>query len=114
MAAVALAGAGAGGMTPAAPVDLLALARSAPQAWRSRVCGVAAGAQVKVLRMDAQAYPDEVHDFDEALLVLQGQMNLEIGGARHVVQAGEVFIVPAGTPHAVAPGSHGTLVIIDR
>jgi len=25
-----------------------------------------------------------------------------------------VFIVPAGVPHAVAPGSHGTLVIIDR
>ena len=30
------------------------------------------------------------------------------------VNAGEVFIVPAGVPHAVAPGSHGTLVIIDR
>jgi len=98
----------------AAKTDLLAVAEAAAQAWRSQVCGVAAGAQVKVLRMDSQVYPDEVHDFDEALLVLQGQMNLEIGGECHPVGAGEMFIVPAGVPHAVAPGSHGTLVIIDR
>ena len=39
-------------------------------------------------------------------LALQGQVT--------EVNAGEVFIVPAGVPHAVAPGSHGTLVIIDR
>ena len=29
------------------------------------------------------------------------------------VMAGEVYIVPAGLSHAIAPGSHGTLVIID-
>ena len=60
------------------------------------------------------AYPDETHDFDEALLVLDGQMNLDLQGRRVQVAAGEVYIVPAGVPHAVAEGSHGTLVIIDR
>jgi mannose-6-phosphate isomerase-like protein (cupin superfamily) len=84
-----------------------------PEAWRSVVVGRAAGANLKVLRMDGFAYPNEVHDFDEALLVLDGQMNLDMGG--HVVQvrAGEVCIVPAGHPHAVAPESWGILVIVD-
>ncbi len=76
--------------------------------------GHAAGANIKVLRMDASAYPNEVHDFVEALLVIEGQMNLEIEGETICVQTGEVFMVPAGTPHAVAAGSRGTLVIIDQ
>ncbi len=93
---------------------LLEAAQSFPQAWSSRVIGRAAGANVKVLRMDAGAYPDEAHDFDEALLVLDGCMRLELQGQVTEVHAGEVFIVPAGVPHAVAAGSHGTLVIIDQ
>ncbi|MEF7612853.1 cupin domain-containing protein [Aquincola sp. MAHUQ-54] len=83
-------------------------------AWHSKVLGRAAGANLKVLRMDGSAYPDETHDFDEALLVIDGRMNLLMQGHVVVVEAGELIIVPAGLPHAVAPGSNGTLVIIDR
>ena len=100
-------------MTPT-KISLMDAARSLPMAWSSSVLGKAAGANLKVLRMDGQAYPDESHDFDEALLVLEGQMNLLLQGRQIEVGAGEVFIVPAGTPHAVAPDSHGVLVIIDR
>lgn len=95
-------------------INLMHAAQALPTAWRSTVLGRAAGANIKVLRMDAAAYPDESHDFDEALLVLEGQMNLTLQGQQVVVLAGEVFIVPAGVPHAVAPGSHGTLMIIDQ
>lgn len=95
-------------------INLLDAAQSLPTAWKSTVLGQAAGANVKVLRMDGQAYPDESHDFDEALLVLDGRMNLFIQGSQIEVRAGEMYIVPAGVPHAVAPDSHGTLVIIDR
>jgi quercetin dioxygenase-like cupin family protein len=93
--------------------DLVALASSLPAAWRSTVVGRAAGANLKVVRMDGQAYPDESHPFDEALLVVKGHMNLRVGTEDIRVSAGEVYIVPAGIPHAVAEGSHGTLVIID-
>ena len=100
-------------MTPT-KISLMDAAQALPTTWNSSVLGKAAGANVKVLRMDGQAYPDESHDFDEALLVLEGQMNLLIQGRQIEVGTGEVFIVPAGMPHAVTPGSHGTLVIIDR
>jgi quercetin dioxygenase-like cupin family protein len=94
--------------------NLLQTASQLPDSWRSVVIDQAAGANVKVLRMDDRAYPNETHDFAEALLVVEGQMNLQIRDDVISVRTGEVFIVPAGIPHAVAPGSHGTLVIIDR
>jgi quercetin dioxygenase-like cupin family protein len=64
--------------------------------------------------MDGAAYASEVHEFDEALLVISGVMKLEVSGAVLSVEAGELVIVPAGQPHAVAPGSHGCLVIVDQ
>jgi quercetin dioxygenase-like cupin family protein len=101
-------------MTPTLfSIPLTDTARALPTAWRSTVLGQAAGANLKLLRMDAAAYPDESHDFDEALLVLDGQMNLAILGQTVAVVAGSMVIVPAGVPHAVAPGSHGTLLIVD-
>jgi quercetin dioxygenase-like cupin family protein len=95
-------------------INLISCAQALPTPWRSTVVGKAEQAVFKVLRMDATSYPEERHDFEEALLVLDGQMNLDIQGSITQVRAGEVFIVPAGVPHAVAPGSHGVLVIIDR
>jgi quercetin dioxygenase-like cupin family protein len=94
--------------------NLLQLANSLPTAWKSTLVGTAAGANFKVLRMDGAEYPNETHSFDEALLVLEGQMSLQFGVEVIQVNAGEVYIVPAGIPHAVAAGSHGTLVIIDQ
>lgn len=95
-------------------VNLNEHAAALKEAWRSVVVGRAAEANIKVLRMDGRPYPNEVHDFDEALLVLNGTMNLDLGGQVVKVHSGEVYVVPAGLPHAVAPGSEGTLVIVDR
>jgi quercetin dioxygenase-like cupin family protein len=94
--------------------DLLATAAALTGAWKSTVVGTPAGVNFKVLRMDGAAYPNETHDFDEALLVLDGQMNLDINGEVIAVRRGELFLVPANVPHAVSAGSHGTLVIVDR
>jgi len=93
--------------------NLLLQASTLPDAWRSLVIGKAANANIKILRMDDNAYPNETHEYVEALLVLDGQLNLDIHDEIISVTRGEVFLVPAGVPHAVAPGSHGVLVIID-
>jgi mannose-6-phosphate isomerase-like protein (cupin superfamily) len=95
-------------------VNLPQLAEHLPTAWHSAILGQAAGANIKVLRMDGAAYPSEVREFDEALLVINGVMKLEVAGVVISVEAGELVIVPAGQAHAVAPGSYGSLVIVDR
>lgn len=94
-------------------INLQSIALSIPDSWRSKIVGKVAGTNVKVVRMDGRAYPNEEHPFNEALLVVEGQMNLQLGDRVIPVKSGEVYIVPAGIAHAVAPGSHGTLVIID-
>jgi quercetin dioxygenase-like cupin family protein len=94
--------------------DLLSLAGTLPVAWKSTIVGQAAGVNLKVLRMDGRGYANESHSFAEALLVLDGKMKLQFDATVIEVHAGEVYLVPAGVPHAVAAGSHGTLVIIDR
>lgn len=97
-------------------MSLIALAEAAgalPQAWKSQVLARFGDASLKVVRMDEAAYPDECHDYPEGLLVLDGQMLLEIGGSVVRVGAGELYVVPAGVPHAVAAGSWGTLLILD-
>ena len=94
--------------------DLRLLANSLPRAWHSARLGRIGDANLKVLRMEGPDDEQELHASDEALLVLEGQLNLRLAGEVVAIAAGEVFIVPAGTPHSIAPGSSGTLVIVDR
>lgn len=81
--------------------------------WKSTVLARIAGANIKVMRMDGMPYPDESHDYTEGLLVVDGQLNLTIASEAITVRAGEIYIVPIGVAHGVAPGSTGTLVIFD-
>lgn len=94
-------------------MNLVSEGAALPQAWRSRVLGKVGPANVKVLRMDALPLEEEAHPYDEALLVLDGVMELTVAGVPATVRAGELYLVEARTPHAVREGSQGTLVIID-
>ncbi|GGO82231.1 cupin domain-containing protein [Wenjunlia tyrosinilytica] len=94
-------------------VDLKDLAAALPEAWSSRVLGVVGSACVKVLRMNELPVEEETHDAPEALLVLDGILELVVEGRPVPVRAGELFLVPARTPHTVGSGSHGTLVIVE-
>ncbi|WP_201781812.1 hypothetical protein [Xylophilus sp. Leaf220] len=46
--------------------------------------------------------------------MIDGCLLLESEGRIQRVEAACLVIVPAGLLHAVAPGSHGTLVIVGR
>ncbi|SDH01817.1 cupin domain-containing protein [Paraburkholderia phenazinium] len=89
------------------------LANELPAAWKSAIVGSVGTARIKVLRMDGTAYEAETHDYDEGLLVMSGQLMLEVAGDVIEVGAGQMYLALAGTPHAVREGSHGTLVIVD-
>lgn len=93
--------------------DLPQLAEQLPQAWRSQIIARLGSARIKVLRMDTTGLIEEQHPYPEALLVLEGTMNLLVGDDSIPVSAGSVYVVPPGQRHSVGPGSHGTLVIID-
>lgn len=93
--------------------DLRQLAAALPQAWRSHIVARLGHSQLKVLRMDGQPAEEETHPYDEAFVVLAGELRLVVAGQALRVQAGELYTVAAGIPHAVAEGSWGTLLIVD-
>ncbi|TQF06649.1 cupin domain-containing protein [Kitasatospora acidiphila] len=93
-------------------IDLVATAAELPQVWTSdQVARVGTG-EIRVLRMDGAELPWEVHEMDEALMVVTGRLNLELAGLEVPVGAGRLMVVPAGTDHRVAAGSWGTLVLL--
>ncbi|WFB08817.1 cupin domain-containing protein [Streptomyces sp. LX-29] len=96
------------------PIDLRTTAAELPGSWRSTILGEVGGASLKVLRMDAMPVEEESHPTPEALLVLDGRLELDVAGRPVSVGPGELYVVPAGTPHAVRPGSRGTLVIVEH
>ncbi|MFH8790386.1 cupin domain-containing protein [Streptomyces roseoverticillatus] len=94
-------------------IDLNDTAAALPDAWRSRVLGRVGPACLKVLRMSELPLEEESHDAPEALLVLDGRLELDVNGQAVTIGAGELRIVPAGVRHAVRPGSRGVLVIVE-
>ena len=94
-------------------LDFAAIAEHLPKSWKSTCLGQVGPARIKVLRMDAQAYEEETHDYNEGLWVVEGLLRLSIGGETLNVGPGQMYLVEAGNAHAVLPGSYGTLVIVD-
>ncbi|QHS45546.1 cupin domain-containing protein [Klebsiella michiganensis] len=90
--------------------DLRTEAQALPASWRSRILGRVG---LKVLRMDAHSVAEEVHEYDEGLLVIDGRLELSVQEKKISVALGQLYIAKAGIPHTVEAGSFGTLVIID-
>ncbi|WP_283843917.1 cupin domain-containing protein [Kitasatospora humi] len=93
-------------------IDLAARAAELPQVWTSDLAARVGSGEIRVLRMDGAELPWEVHESDEALVVLAGRLNLELADRAVPVTTGRLVVVPAGTEHRVAAGSWGTLVLV--
>lgn len=48
-----------------------------------------------------QGLSEHTAPFDAFILVTEGEMELTVNGIRHVVAAGNSFIIPSGAPHSV-------------
>lgn len=85
-----------------------------PELWRSQVLGTVGNASIKVIKMGGEGIPPEVHDdFDELLLVLDGELPLVVEGEQFTLHTGEYFFVPKGARHWVPEGSFGVLLLVD-
>lgn len=94
-------------------VNLNDFAKKLPKAWSSTVLLKLGNVNFKVLRMDEGEYGDESHPYTEVFLVLDGLLRLVIDQQVISVKSGETYTVPPNTPHAVAKGSFGILIIFD-
>ena len=56
---------------------------------------------------------EHFHPEEEVWTVIEGELEITIGGMTRRVGAGGVGIVPSGTPHAVRAFSHGKAIVVD-
>jgi quercetin dioxygenase-like cupin family protein len=74
----------------------------------------AEGSQVAFWTHEGEAVGElglDTHDFDEWLVVVQGEYTLEIDGRRRLMKPGDEALVPRGTPHAGRCGAGVTRTI---
>jgi quercetin dioxygenase-like cupin family protein len=80
-------------------VDPEAIARR----WRAR--GFSCGLWVDP---PGQVWEDYVHETDELVLLVEGEVEFEVNGQLHRPRAGEELLIPAGARHTVRNVGAGT------
>ena len=48
-----------------------------------------------------RVWADFVHELDELMMVLEGEIELEMNGQRRTLEVGHEILIPAGTKHTV-------------
>lgn len=56
--------------------------------------------------------PDEAHDFDEILVLLDGRIELQLGGEREVLTGLTLKEIPANTRHVIRAQETPTRIVI--
>jgi mannose-6-phosphate isomerase-like protein (cupin superfamily) len=64
--------------------------------WRAR--GFSCGLWVDP---PGQVWADYVHDVDELVMVVEGEVEFEVAGKRHKPEVGEELLIPARARHTV-------------
>jgi quercetin dioxygenase-like cupin family protein len=86
----------------AEPVGLAGLVTYQPGGVVSRTLLKRKGGTVTVFAFDqGQALSEHTAPFDAMVEVLEGEVELVIGGKKVTVRTGEAVLMPAGVPHAV-------------
>lgn len=89
-------------LPPAQPVRLVDLLDYAPGAVVSRVLAKASGGSVTLFAFEAgQELSEHTAPFDALVEVLDGEVELTIGGEPVMARSGETVLMPADVPHAV-------------
>jgi len=81
--------------------------------WGKQVLGEIAGARLKLFRTDGVGLPPETHPWDEALLMVEGELTLTLDDVDVTLRAGDLQVIPAGCRHAIWPGSKSAFLLFD-
>jgi len=99
---------------PSTHRDLVGDARLLGPNWTGKLMGRPGGVGLKLFKVDAGGLAREMHPaYDEALLMLEGAIDLTIDGARISLRAGDLQVIPAGAWHEILPGGHGSFLLVD-
>jgi mannose-6-phosphate isomerase-like protein (cupin superfamily) len=97
------------------PVNVHELAQSLKEPWKPVVAAEANGFQLKVARLEGE-FPWHSHEAEDKLFYcLTGSFRIDNeGGPPVTLYAGDIYIVPAGTPHRPVADQPATALLFER
>jgi quercetin dioxygenase-like cupin family protein len=69
---------------------------------------------VPVTRAIGYALAEHAHDFDACALITEGEITLVVDGVSTRYGVGDIFRLPAGTPHLESAGPQGVRYLSGR
>lgn len=94
-------------------VDLLQKARLLPEAWQPRVVAELNDYQLKVVRLEGDFVWHDHPDTDEAFLVLEGSLRIDLPERSVNLSEGQLFVVPRGVRHKPYAESPALVLLIE-
>lgn len=81
--------------------------------WDPHVVAQYNGNDVMVVKFQGE-FPFHSHaDTDDFFLVIEGEMEMDLEGETHSVQAGEIFVVPKGVTHRPRAANECKVLLIE-
>ncbi|MCB9601944.1 MAG: cupin domain-containing protein [Sandaracinus sp.] len=81
--------------------------------WSPRIVADYNGNDVMVAKFRGEFRRHSHPDTDDFFLVLEGEVQLEVGGVEHVLGPGELFVVPAGVEHRPRSERGASVLLIE-
>jgi mannose-6-phosphate isomerase-like protein (cupin superfamily) len=99
-------------MAEYAPIDLAAKLATFDDRWAPRTVATLNDYDVRVVKVEGEFTRHAHPETDECFLVLRGELTIRFDDGEVVLQAGQLYVVPRGTPHQpVAAGVAEVLLI---
>jgi mannose-6-phosphate isomerase-like protein (cupin superfamily) len=95
------------------PVNLARKASLIEQQWSPRVVAEMNDYQFKVVRIEGEFIWHSHPETDEAFLVLEGTLRIDLPDGCVYVNPGELYVVPRGVEHRTAAEGEAKLLMIE-
>nr|WP_314485348.1 cupin domain-containing protein [uncultured Pseudomonas sp.] len=95
------------------PVNLKQKASMIDSQWSPRVVAQMNDYQFKVVRIEGEFIWHAHPETDEAFLVLEGTLRIDLPQGSVHVESGELFVVPQGVQHRTAAEGEAKLLMIE-
>lgn len=94
-------------------VNLLHKASLIDQQWSPRIVAEMNDYQFKVVRIEGEFIWHSHPETDEAFLVLEGELRIDLPHGQVLVRPGELYVVPRGIAHRTAAAGETRLMMIE-
>ncbi len=85
-----------------------------PTEFEAALCAEAFDPAVLVEKPVGYSLGEHQHPFDAFALITQGALSITVDGQERVYQAGDIFRLPASTPHLESAIPHGVSYLAGR